>query len=440
MAMLVHHSESDPQRVGGHCSATLARMVEVIGDSARGAEFALVRLEIDGARIVAADATGLDRDLDGLTLLEAAAVGGETLAVDALANALAQVFRAEPHADRVAVAMSGGVDSAVALLRAGPHALGVTLRLWMDPDGPDGERACCSPSAVIAARETCHRLGLPHVTLDLREEFRRAIVAPFVRGYARGETPNPCIACNGSFRFAELLDFAARAGASRLATGHYARIVRHRGRLLLARGEDPRKDQSYMLARLDPRFLDRLWFPLGSQSKEETRAEAERAGLAVARKAESQEACFLAGDDYRSFLARHGLAARRGPIVDEHGRELGAHEGFWRFTPGQRRGLGVAGAEPLYAVRTDASTNTVVAGPRAALATTLVRARGRRYVDVARVDAKLRYRSRAVAATVEPDEHGFQLRLDEPAYGVAPGQAAVLYEGDVVVGAGVLTA
>jgi tRNA-uridine 2-sulfurtransferase len=440
MAMLVHHSEPDPQRVGGHCSATLAGMVEVIGDSARGAEFALVRLEVEGDRIVAADAPGLDRELEGLTLLEAAAVGGETLAVDALANALAQVFRAGPHPERVAVAMSGGVDSAVALLRAGPQALGVTLRLWTDPDGPDGERACCSPSAVIAARETCHRLGLPHVTLDLREEFRRAIVAPFVRGYALGETPNPCIACNGSFRFAELLAFAARAGAARLATGHYARVVEHRGRTLLARGVDPRKDQSYMLARLDPRFLDRLWFPLGMQTKEETRAEAERGGLAAARRPESQEACFLAGDDYRSFLARRGLATRRGPIVDVHGRELGEHDGFWRFTPGQRRGLGVAAAEPLYAVRTDASTNTVVVGPRTSLATTSVRARGRLYVDVERVEAKLRYRSEAVAASVEPDDHGFRLGLDEPVYGVAPGQAAVLYEGDVVVGAGLLTA
>ena len=156
--------------------------------------------------------------------------------------------------DRVAVAMSGGVDSAVTLLKAGPEAVGVTLRLWLDPHGPDSERACCSPSAVIAARDACHARGLPHVTLDLREAFRRAVVTPFVRGYARGETPNPCIACNGGFRFAELLAFAKRVGAAKLATGHYARIVEHDGRLLLARGADPVKDQSYMLARLDPRL------------------------------------------------------------------------------------------------------------------------------------------------------------------------------------------
>jgi tRNA-specific 2-thiouridylase len=414
-------------------------MVEVIGDSARGSDFAFVRLRVDGHRIADAEAPGLERPLAGLTLLEAACVGGETLAVDALANALAQVFRAEPDPRRVAVAMSGGVDSAVALLRALPHAIGVTLRLWTDPAGPDGERACCSPSAVLTARETCHRLGVPHVTLDLREEFRRAIVAPFVRGYAGGETPNPCVRCNGSFRFAELLRFAGRAGAARLASGHYARVVRHGGRLLLARGADPAKDQSYMLARVEPRFLDRLWFPLGDQTKAETRAEAERAGLAVARRAESQEACFLAGDDYRSFLARHGLAPKRGPIVAEDGRELGTHDGFWRFTPGQRRGLGVAASEPLYALRTDARTNAVVVGRRASLAVRSVSARGRVYVDVRRVHAKLRYRSPAVAATVRPDDGGFRLDLDEPAYGVAPGQVAVLYDGDVVVGAGTLT-
>ena len=414
-------------------------MVEVVGDSARGAELAFVRLTVEGDRIVEADAPGIAGDLAGLTLLEAAAVGGETLPVDALANALSQVFRAEPHPDRVAVAMSGGVDSAVALLRAGGHAVGVTLRLWTDPAGPDGERACCSPSAVIAARETCHARGLPHVTLDKREEFRRAIVGPFVRGYARGETPNPCISCNGSFRFAELLDFAQRVGAGRLATGHYARIVRHRGRLLLARGADTTKDQSYMLARLDPRFLDRLWFPLGSQTKDETRAEAERAGLTAARKPESQEACFLAGDDYRAFLGRHGLAAEQGPIVDEDGRELGAHDGFWRFTPGQRRGLGISSAEPLYALRTDAQTNTVVVGTHHALATHSVHARGRLYAEVDRVEAKLRYRSPAIPAAVAKHDTGFSLELEESAYGVARGQAAVLYEQGVVVGAGLIT-
>ncbi|MFL5921044.1 MAG: tRNA 2-thiouridine(34) synthase MnmA [Gaiellaceae bacterium] len=413
-------------------------MVEAVGDASRDGRWALVRLAVEGERILHAEAQGLEGPLAGLTLLEAAAVGGDELAVDALANALAPVFRASPQPGRVAVAMSGGVDSAVALLRAGPDAVGVTLRLWLDPQGPDAERACCSPEAVIAARGTCHRLGIPHVTLDLREEFRRAVVEPFVRGYARGLTPNPCIRCNGSFRFAELLAFAGRAGAERLATGHYARIVERDGHLLLARAADERKDQSYMLARLDPRFLDRLWFPLGEQGKEETRGEAARAGLEVASRAESQEACFLAGGDYRDFLARHGLAAEDGRVTDEDGNELGRHGGFWRFTPGQRKGLGVAAPEPLYALRSDAATNTVVVGPRAALATREVHVRGRLHLPVSRAEIKLRYRSPAVSGSVASSEDGFRLELDEPAYGVAPGQAAVLYDDDAVVGAGTI--
>ena len=413
-------------------------MIEVVGDSSRDGDVALVRLAVQGDRIADADAEGLERPLAGLTLLEAAAVPGETLAADALANALGQVFRASPDRKRVAVAMSGGVDSAVALLRAGPRAIGVTLRLWIDPAARDAERACCSPEAVIAARETCHALGLPHVTLDLREEFRRAVVAPFVRGYARGETPNPCSRCNGSFRFAELLAFAERAGASRLATGHYAKVVEHRGRRLLARAYDSDKDQTYMLARLDPRFLDRIWFPLGGQTKDETRAEAARAGLAVARRAESQEACFLGGGDYRNFLERNGVAETEGEIVDEQGRHLGRHGGIWQFTTGQRRGLGVASAQPLYVLRTDPDANTVVVGPRDSLSVGTISARGRLYVRVDRAEVKWRYRSPAVPAAVEETERGFDLVLDEPAHGVAAGQTAVLYDDGVVVGAGLL--
>ncbi|HEX5172976.1 MAG TPA: tRNA 2-thiouridine(34) synthase MnmA [Gaiellaceae bacterium] len=413
-------------------------MREILGDSSRGGEWAAVRLLVDRDRIVEADAPGLDRDVTGLTLLEAASVGGETLPVDALANALGPVFAASTSPGRVAVAMSGGVDSAVAFLRSLPNAVGVTLRLWLDPAGPDSERACCSPESVIQARETCHRLGVPHVTLDLREEFRRAVVTPFVRGYARGETPNPCTRCNGGFRFAELLAFARRAGAERLATGHYARIVERDGRLLLARGADAAKDQSYMLAALDPRRLDRISFPLGEQEKEATRAEAERAGLAAARRPESQEACFLAGDDYRAFLGRHGLGPAEGSIVAEDGTELGRHDGFWRFTPGQRRGLGLASSEPLFVLGTRPAANAVVVGPRASLARTRVSARGRLYVDLDRVAVKLRYRSPAVSASVEPTARGFRLELDEPAYGVSPGQAAVLYDGEAVVGYGLI--
>jgi tRNA-uridine 2-sulfurtransferase len=414
-------------------------MIEVFGDATRGDAWASVRLTVDDDTIVAADADGLERPLDGLTLLEAASVFGEALAVDALASALGPIFRAQPRAGRVAVAMSGGVDSAVALYRAGPEAIGVTLRLWQDPAAPDTERACCSPAAVSAARATCHALGFPHVTLDLREEFKRAIVDPFKRAYEEGDTPNPCMRCNGAFRFDELVAFAERAGADELWTGHYARIVERDGMKLVARATDERKDQSYMLAGVDLSLLERVRFPLGEQTKEETRAEATALGLAAARRAESQEACFLGGDDYRAFLERQGLRPATGRIVDAGGAMLGEHEGHWRFTAGQRRGLNVDGGRRLYVLDTDAATNTVTVGTREQLAVTSVSARGRLYRPVAEGEAKLRYRSGAVRAEVVATDDGFTLELGEPVHGVARGQVAVVYEDDAVVGAGVIT-
>ena len=413
--------------------------VEVTGDSARGESYALARLVVDGERILDADAPGMARPLAGLSLLEAAAVPGEMLAADAVANALAQVFTATRAPGRVAVAMSGGVDSAVALLRARPDAVGVTLRLWLDPAGPDAERACCSPDAVIRARQTCHALGLPHVTLDLREAFRDAVVRPFLDGYSAGLTPNPCVRCNGAFRFEALVAFAGRAGADVLWTGHYARIVERGGVRLLARGADARKDQSYMLATVDPSLLAHIAFPLGTSTKPEVRAEATAAGLDAAQRPESQEACFLAGDDYRAFLGRHGLEASDGAIVDEDGNELGRHGGSWRFTPGQRRGIGVAAAEPLYALRTDVATNTVVVGPHRALACTHLDVEGTLHTAVRRADAKLRHRSLALPARVEETEAGFALQLERPAFGVAPGQVVALYDDDAVVGSGVVS-
>jgi tRNA-specific 2-thiouridylase len=414
---------------------------EVLGDATRAGEWRAVRLDVDGDRIVDADVgQTLDRDLAGLTLVEAAAVGGEPLAVEALAAALGQVFRAAPAPGRVAVAMSGGVDSAVTLLRAGPDAVGVTLRLWQDPHGPSAERACCSAESVAAARATCHARGLPHVTLDLREEFHEAVVEPFVAGYAAGETPNPCTRCNGAFRFDALLAFAERAGAGELWTGHYARIVERGRTRLVGRAADPEKDQSYMLSTLDPDALARIRFPLGEQTKEETRAEAARAGLAAATRRDSQEACFLAGGDYREFLERQGLAPSEGEIRDEDGGTLGRHDGYWRFTRGQRRGLRVASARRLHVLRTERETNTVVVGPESALATTRVEAEGRLYAPVERAAVKLRYRSPAIPARVRASTGGFAIELEEPAYAVAPGQVAALYDGDAVVGAGVVTA
>lgn len=412
--------------------------VEIIGDSARGDEFAAVRLVVEGEQIVEADAPGIGRPLAGMTLLQAAAVPGTVLAGDALANALAQVFHAAPAGGRIAVALSGGVDSSVALLRARPDAVGVTLRLWADPRGRSAERICCSPEAVIAARRACHDLGLPHLTLDLREEFRAAVVAPFVAAYAAGTTPNPCSRCNGAFRFDALVEFAARAGADVLWTGHYARLVERDGLRLVARGMDAVKDQSYMLATVDPGILERVAFPLGDSTKTLIREEARAAGVLAANRPESQEACFLAGDDYRDFLRRHGLRDEPGVIADETGRELGRHRGLWRFTPGQRRGIGVSAEEPLYALRGDPATRTLVVGPKRALAATTVEADGRLYLPAGRVEAQLRYRSSPVPATVEPAAGGFRLELDEPVDAVAPGQIAALYVDDAIVGAGTI--
>jgi tRNA-uridine 2-sulfurtransferase len=417
-------------------------VTQVFGDATRGDAWAAVSLTVDGEQVVAADAPGLDRPLPGLTLIEAAGVGGEPLAVEALASALGQIFMASRREGRIAVAMSGGVDSAVALLRAGPEAIGVTLRLWQDPASPDSERACCSPAAVAAARSACHALGRPHVTLDLREPFKRTVVDPFAEGYRAGMTPNPCMRCNGAFRFDELVAFSTRAGADELWTGHYARIVERGGMRLVARAVDERKDQSYMLAAVDPTLLEHVRFPLGEQTKAETRVEAAAAGLAAAARGESQEACFLGGDDYRAFLARQGATSAPGMIVDAGGATIGSHDGYWRFTPGQRRGLRVNGngSRPLYVLRTDPSTNTVVAGSHEELATTRVEASGRMYAPVDRADVKLRHASSPIAASIDETDGGFAVGLDEPAYGVATGQVAVLYDDDAVVGAGVITA
>ena len=339
--------------------------------------------------------------------------------------------------------MSGGVDSAVALLRAAPNAIGVTLRLWLDPAGPSSERACCSPDAVIAARETCHRLGLPHVTLDLRDAFRAIVVQPFVDGYAQGLTPNPCMRCNGEFRFDALVAFAARAGADVLWTGHYARIVERDGLRLIARGADAAKDQSYMLATVDPALLDRVAFPLGEQGKQSTRGEAAAAGLAVAERAESQEACFLAGDDYRSFLERQGLVASIRPDRRRAGRRdrsarrrLALHT---RAAPRDRaRGAGAVVRAPLRRrPRTRSSSD---------------RARRSRCgsVDGARTSLPARRRvprrscgtarTRCLRAVERHRATGFALALDQPASAVAPGQVAVLYDDDAIVGAGVIVA
>jgi tRNA-specific 2-thiouridylase len=376
------------------------------------------------------------------------------LASDALARALGGAVREQAPVSlvqgRTLVAMSGGVDSAVAALecaKAG-EAAAVTLELWSDTEN-DAERSCCSASAVAQARKLSHSMGLAHFTIDLRTEFRAGVVDPFIAGFAAGETPNPCVGCNGHVRLDALLDVADRLGCEYLATGHYARSVdlQDAGGPLLRAAADPAKDQTYMLAALSPDSLARMRFPLGELLKPAVRERARAAGLPVASKPDSQDLCFLAGTDRSRFLARHaGIPDRPGAIVSSDGTELALHDGQHRFTVGQRRGLGIAGAEPLYVLDKDAESNQVTVGPYAALRTDRVRLRGvRLHRPGSRVDrVKLRYRSTPLPARLagapQPGRHrGLWIELDEPAYGVAPGQMACLMDGETVVGWGTIT-
>jgi tRNA-uridine 2-sulfurtransferase len=427
----------------------------------RSGRVAAARFRADGCPHAVAAAAACCELVEGRGLLEVAATGMPqlerllgraalarpctALALDALHDALGGALaaaRLEPVPGRVVVAMSGGVDSAVALLHAleaGLAPVGATLRLWVDPQAPDGERACCSPGAVRAARDACHALGLPHVALDGREPFRETVVGDFLAGHAAGRTPNPCVRCNGAFRFSALAEAAERLGAERLVTGHYARVERRGERVLVARARDAAKDQSYMLSQVPERVLARTWFPLGEQTKAQTRAQARGAGLAAAERPESQELCFVGGGDHRRFLERHGGTGPAGEIVDADGRTLARHAGTHRFTPGQRRGIGVSGPSPLYVLSTDAGTGRVVVGRREQGARSSVTVRpGRLYTPAGRVQAKLRYRSEPVWARVAELDGGFRLELDAPAVGIAAGQAAVLYDGDAVVGAGLI--
>ncbi len=414
-----------------------------------------------GAEVLEAARVGSPELAAALGGLSAGKLHAADLAADALHQALGQAVRAHarlaPEPGRTLVAMSGGVDSAVAALRCGPAAVAVTLELWRDPEN-DAESSCCSASAVRTARRLAHDLGLPHLTLDLRAEFRAGVVDPWLAEHAAGLTPNPCVRCNGHVRLDAMLALAARLGAPALATGHYARATPEG---LVREAADPAKDQSYMLARLDPATTRRLRFPLGGLTKPEVRAEAARAGLPVAGKPDSQDLCFLAGTGKERFLARHGAQPERpGDVLDVGGRRLGRHRGAHAYTVGQRRGLGVGGTgEPLYVLRTDVARNVVTVGPRAALATSAVPVRDvvlHRPADA--VDAvRLRSHGRALAATLTcrtapthqrgqtpsmrgAGADGARLELAEPVAGAAPGQLACLLAGDVVVGYATITA
>ena len=354
------------------------------------------------------------------------------LAVDAFHAALGGAVRAGARVaegDGVAVAMSGGVDSAVAALLAGEGGFGVTVELWRDPDN-DAEASCCSASAVRAARALAHGLGMPHFTLDLRDEFRAGVVDPWLADHARGLTPNPCVRCNGRVRLDAMLDFAARLGAPTLATGHYARVRDGR----LRAGADPAKDQAYMLAATAPETLARLRFPLGELTKAQVRTLAAQAGLPVASKAESQDLCFLAGTGRAAFLAKHGDPGAPGEIVRD-GEVVGRHAGQQHFTVGQRKGIGVAGDEPLYVLRKEG--DRVVVGTRDELAVREVRVRDA-VLHGEPDTVRLRYHARAVGCSVSGAAPTLTLALDEPFAGAAPGQVAVLYRGDAVVGHGTI--
>ena len=459
-----------PDAVGESGSASCGDLVRVFlriaGGRVREARFAAFGCGAATAAASAACARLRGASLDDAMRLSAGALDadlgglgpdrrhGPDIVGDAVARALEGWHSArlgEPgiplRGDRVAVAMSGGVDSAVAamLLRdAGYDVVGVTMRLWHDPAAAAAERSCCSPETVRLARAGAHALGIPHVTLDVAERFRAGVVEDFIAGYREGRTPNPCVTCNGRVRFSVLADAAALVGARLMATGHYARVERDAaGRPLVSRARDAGKDQSYMLAMLDRPTRERILFPLGDRAKDEVRALARDAGLPAADAVESQEVCFVGEGGYAPFLERSGLAPLPGPIEDRAGRRLGTHAGHWRFTVGQRRGIGVAAAEPLYVLSTDAARNAVVVGPREDLAVHAVA------LDPARVhgelgdgplEVRLRYRGRPLRGAVTTGADRVGIALADPADGVAPGQTAALYRDGRLVAAGTIAA
>ncbi len=363
---------------------------------------------------------------------------------------------------KIAVAMSGGVDSsaAAAILKdAGHELVGFTMQLWnqrrglnVDENGEPLPSRCCSLDDVYDARRVAGELGFPFYVLNLEREFERDVVEPFVNAYLEGETPIPCVACNSRLKFASLDRLAQSLGCEKVATGHYARVVFDEGskRYRLLRGLDARKDQTYFLWELTQEQLSHAMFPLGEMSKSEVREEARGAGLAVAEKSESQEICFVPDGDYAGFIDRYleaegreDLAPGKGEIVNTRGERVGEHGGIHRYTVGQRRGLGISNPLPLYVVRVEAEENRVVVGEAEELLSSEFEAAGVNWVafdepaSEVRADVRVRYRHTEAPATVEPlGGARVRVRFDEPQRAVTPGQATVFYRGEEVVGGG----
>ncbi len=352
----------------------------------------------------------------------------------------------------VVVAMSGGVDSsttAALLVERGYHVIGLMMRLWSENGEGDNRfvsNRCCSPEAVADARGVCQTLGIPFYLLNFEEVFKRHVVDFFLEGYARGVTPNPCLQCNRNVKFGELLDKALALGADFLATGHYARVREREGKFELLRGIDPGKDQSYALAVLNQRQLAHAMFPLGGFAKSQTREMARRFGLRVAEKHDSQDLCFIADGNYRNFIQRNTPSAlRAGEIVDTRGNLLGRHEGLASYTIGQRKGLGFATGQPMYVIDLDTAQNRVVVGNAAELGKRELIAGSMNWVageppkDQPRVTAKIRYRANEAPATVSPlDDGRVRVLFDQPLRDITPGQAVVLYDGDLCLGGGII--
>ncbi len=352
---------------------------------------------------------------------------------------------------KVVLGMSGGVDSSVAaqlLLEAGYEVTGVTFRFWTECEARTAaaRRTCCSLADLRDAERLAGRLGVEHMVVDLRKEFHDLIVEPFIDAYMAGSTPNPCVECNRLLKFPGLIKMADRLGADHVATGHYARVAEESGRYRLLRGIDPAKDQSYVLYRLDQPILARVLFPVGAMRKSKVVETARRLEMEPAEKEESQDICFLPDGDYRGFLReRRPDAFLPGFILDRQGNILGQHQGIADYTIGQRRGLGIAASHPYYVVELDPLRNAVVVGTREEAEMAVVRANRASWTagtppsDKFEATVKVRYQMEAVPGRViVSEEDSFQVELGEPVPAAAPGQSAVLYLGEEVVGGGII--